>query len=183
MGRYTNFANLLDCSSLAVPAGAVDGLPFGVMLTGAAYDDRLLAELAGLLTPSIELLVVGAHLSGQPLNHQLVGAGGSLVGPARTAPSYRLHALATDPPKPGLQRVADEGAAIEGELWRLPAAGFASFVAGLPAPMAIGQVTLEGGRSVSGFLCEAVALDGAEEITAFGGWRAYRSSVRAQSPG
>lgn len=179
MGRYTSFANLLDCSSLAVPAGTVDGLPFGVMLTGRAYDDRLLAEVAGLLAHGVELLVIGAHLSGEPLNHQLVAAGGSLVGPAHTAASYRLHALATTLPKPGLQRVTTDGASIAGELWRLPAAGFAQFVAALPAPMTIGQVELDDGRSTSGFLCEGVALEGATDITRCGGWRAYRAeSVR-----
>ncbi len=175
LGRFTNFANLLDCSSLAVPAGTVDGLPFGVMLTGSAYDDRLLAELAGLLRPSVDLLVVGAHLAGQPLNHQLVAAGGSLVGAAATSPAYRLHALGTTPPKPGLERVAEGGSSIAGEVWRLPAAGFAGFVAALPAPMAIGSVRLADGRSVSGFTCETVALAGATDITAYGGWRAYRA--------
>jgi allophanate hydrolase len=175
MGRFTNFANLLDCSALAVPAGAVDGLPFGVMLTGAAHDDRLLAEVAGLVVPSVELLVVGAHLSGEPLNHQLVSAGGSLVAPARTAASYRLHALATSPPKPGLERVAEHGASLAGEVWRLPSAGFARFVSELPAPMTIGQVTLDDGRTICGFLCEPVALTGAVDITSYGGWRAYRA--------
>lgn len=174
MGRFTNFANLLDMSALAVPAGTVDGLPFGVMLTGAAFDDRLLAALAErILAPSVDLLVLGAHLSGQPLNHQLVAAGGTLVREAATAPSYRLYALDIDPPRPGLARVAEEGASIGGEVWRLPAAGFGRFVAGLPAPMSIGSVDLVDGETISGFLCEAVALDGARDITGFGGWRAY----------
>jgi allophanate hydrolase len=177
MGRYTNFANLLDMSALAVPAGTVDGLPFGVMLTGAAFDDRLLAALAQrVLAPRVDLLVVGAHLSGQPLNHQLVAAGGSLVGPVRTAPTYRLHALGTEPPKPGLVRVEEGGASVEGEVWRLPAAGFGGFVAGLPAPMTIGTVLCEDGSSVTGFLCEPVAVPGTSDITGFGGWRAYRAA-------
>jgi len=181
MGRYTNFANLLDMSALAVPAGTVDGLPFGVMLTGAAFDDRLLAALAErILAPSVDLLVVGAHLSGQPLNHQLVAAGGTLVRATATAASYRLFALDTEPPKPGLTRVAKEGKVISGEVWRLPAAGFGRFVAGLPAPMAIGPVDLVDGDTVSGFLCEPVALDGARDITDFGGWRAYRNGVSSQ---
>jgi allophanate hydrolase len=181
MGRYTNFANLLDMSALAVPAGTVAGLPFGVMLTGAAFDDRLLAALAErILAPSVDLLVVGAHLSGQPLNHQLVAAGGTLVRATATTASYRLYALDTEPPKPGLTRVAKEGKVIGGEVWRLPAAGFGRFVAGLPAPMAIGPVDLVDGATVSGFLCEPVALDGARDITDFGGWRAYRSGASGQ---
>ena len=108
MGRFTNFANLLDMSSLAVPAGAVGGLPFGVMLTGRAFADRLLADIAALVSgPTVDLLVVGAHLNGQPLNHQLVSAGGSLLAEVRTAATYRLHALDTQPPKPGLVRVTE----------------------------------------------------------------------------
>jgi allophanate hydrolase len=176
MGRYTNFANLLDLSSLAVPAGFVDGLPFGVMFTGPAFHDRALAELAGLLAePTVELFVVGAHLTGQPLNRQLVAAGASFGRAASTTDRYRLFALDTVPAKPGLVRVAQGagGGAIAGEVWRLPASGFGSFVASLPAPMVIGRVELEDGSTASGFLCEAVATEGAREITGFGGWRAW----------
>ncbi|ROQ40788.1 allophanate hydrolase [Frondihabitans sp. PhB188] len=174
MGRFTNFANLLDLASLAVPAGFVDGLPFGVMLTGPAFSDRALAGLATrILHPRIDLLVVGRHLRGQPLERQLVVAGGTFSRAVRTAASYRLHALATTPPKPGLVAVSAGGAPIAGEVWSLPAAGFATFVAALPAPMTIGAVTLEDGAVVRGFLCEPAALDGARDITRFGGWRTY----------
>lgn len=177
MGRYTNFANLLDYSALAVPAGFVGGLPFGVMLTGAPFADRTLAQLAERIpTAHLDLLVVGAHLRGQPLNRQLVEAGGSFVSEVRTAAAYRLYALATTPAKPGLARAASGGAAIAGEVWRLPVAGFARFVAALPQPMGVGPVTLDDGRSLTGFLCEAVALEGAADITEFGGWRAYRDA-------
>jgi allophanate hydrolase len=174
MGRFTNFANLLDYASLAVPAGFVDGLPFGVMLTGAAFTDRALADLARrFANPGIDLFVVGAHLTGQPLNVQLAAAGGTLVAATATAPSYALHVLDTDPPKPGLVRVGDGGCSIQGELWRLPADGFGTFVGALPAPMAIGRVTLIDGTSVSGFLVEPAALANAPDISHLGGWRAY----------
>jgi allophanate hydrolase len=180
MGRYTNFANLLDRSALAVPAGRVDGLPFGVMLTGPAFADRALAELARRIQdPPLELLVVGAHLTGQSLNHQLVAAGGTLVAGVETAPAYRLFALGTVPPKPGLVRVAEGGVPIAGELWRLPASGLGAFVAALPAPMAIGSVELTDGSPVPGFLVEPLAVEGAEDISAHGGWRAYRAAVAA----
>ncbi|GAA0253840.1 allophanate hydrolase [Cryptosporangium japonicum] len=170
MGRWTNFANLLDLASLAVPAGIVDGLPFGVMLTGPAFSDRTLAALAQLFAdPPVDLFVVGAHLSGHPLNHQLVSAGGSCLGPAATTADYRLYALDTVPPKPGLLR-RDDGAAITGEVWRLPAAGFGTFVAGLPQPMTIGAVTLADGRTVRGFLAEPIATRDATDITAHGSW-------------
>lgn len=178
LGRFTNFANLLDFAALAVPAGFVGGLPFGVMLSGPAFSDRSLAELAARFANSyLDIFVAGAHLSGQPLNVQLVAAGGSLVSPVRTAEQYRLYALDTVPPKPGLVRDPEHGTSIAGEVWRLPAAGFATFVAALPTPMAIGQVALEGGRSVSGFLVEPAALATAHEITEFGGWRAYLGSL------
>ncbi|MBO3664870.1 allophanate hydrolase [Microbacterium stercoris] len=180
MGRYTNFANLLDRSALAVPAGFVGGLPFGVMLTGAPFADRTLAEIARrIAAPDIEILVVGAHLRDQPLNAQLVAQGGSFVAEVQTAPEYRLHALPTAPPKPGLRRVPEDGVAIAGEVWRLPAAGFGSFVASLPQPMTIGQVKLADGTSVAGFLCEPVAVDAAPDISASGGWRAHLVSQRA----
>jgi allophanate hydrolase len=192
LGTYTNFANLLDLAALAMPAGTVAALPFGIMLTGPAGSDARLAEIAARFEAAdVDLLVVGAHLSGQPLNHELLAAGGTLLGPARTAPSYRLYALDTRPPKPGLVRVAPvhpaissrdvpagcagAGEPIAGEVWRLPAAGFARFMAGLAAPMTIGRVGLDDGRDVLGFLCEPAAVCGAADITSFGGWRAWRA--------
>lgn len=176
LGRYTNFANLLDTAALAVPAGTVRGLPFGVMLTGPAGRDAQLAQIAWRFEQApVDLLVVGAHLSGQPLNHELLATGGTLLGPVFTADRYRLFALGVAPPKPGLVRIGDgEGASIAGEVWRLPAAGFARFMTGLTAPMAIGAVRLADGRDVLGFLCEPAALAGATDITSYGGWRAWR---------
>jgi allophanate hydrolase len=178
LGRYTNFANLLDFASVAVPAGTVRGLPFGIMLTGPAGADERLAGIAMRYDRApVDLLVVGAHLSGQPLNHELLAAGATLVGPAATARRYRLLALDTAPPKPGLVREARGGASIAGEVWRLPAAGFARFMAGLATPMAVGLVGLDDGRDVLGFLCEAAATAGAADITRYGGWRAWREAL------
>lgn len=203
LGRFTNFANLLDLAALAVPAGFAGGLPFGVMFTGRAFSDRALADLAErLLAPRLRLAVFGAHLRGQPLNAHLVAAGGTFVADVRTAAEYRLYALATDPPKPGLVRVgpgagvcaapesaasaaeatpASKGASIDGELWSLPAAGFATFVASLPQPMTIGRVSLSDGGSAPGFLCEPSAVAGATDITSCGGWRAHLRDAQAQA--
>lgn len=130
-------------------------------------------------TDGLELAVVGAHLSGQPLNHQLVDLGAELVATTRTAPRYRLFDLGTLPPKPGLVRVGDDGggAAIEVEVWRLAPAALGSFVAALATPMAIGHLELADGRWVTGFVVEPYALAGAREITGFGGWRAYRATT------
>jgi allophanate hydrolase len=180
LGRYTNFANLFGLAAVAVPAGSVGGLPFGVMCTGPAHSDAALVALAGrFAAPPVQVAVFGAHLRGQPLNSQLVALGGTFSAPIRTAAQYRLFALRTTPPKPGLVRVPPaDGASIPGELWTLPAAGLASLVASLPPPMVIGPVALSDGRAVPGFLCEPSALDDASDITDAGGWRAHLAAAR-----
>ncbi|MDP9002322.1 MAG: allophanate hydrolase [Myxococcota bacterium] len=132
-------------------------------------------------TETAAIVVVGAHLTGQPLNDQLTGAGGTLVRDGATAARYRLYALrGTVPPKPGLVRVREGGCPIEIEVWRLDVAAFGKFVAAVPRPLCIGSVELEDGTFVSGFLCEPDALVGAVDITSHGGWRAY---LQAQSAG
>ncbi len=206
LGHYTNFANLLDTAALAVPAGfRADGLPFGITFFGPAWSDARLATLGAAFqqataktlghtshplpppapaTPrassEIHLAVVGAHLSGQPLNSQLTERGAHLVRSTHTANCYRLHALAgTTPPKPGLLRVAPgDGAPIEIEIWSLAPAAWADFVAAIPAPLGIGTLLLADGSAVKGFLCEPAALAGAEDITHHGGWRAYRAAKK-----
>jgi allophanate hydrolase len=170
-----------------VPAGLRDdGLPFGVTLMAPAFCDAKLLRLAhwwegtqsGDYFPqagSVELAVVGAHLTGQPLNHQLTNRGATLLRTTVTAPKYRLFTLAnTTPPKPGLVRVADQQPnGIEVEVWQLTKEAFGEFVAAIPAPMGIGNVELSDGSTVKGFICEPYALDGAQEITALGGWRNF----------
>jgi allophanate hydrolase len=200
LGVYTNCANLLDLCAVAVPAGEADGGQFGVTLLAPAFHDGVAADIASLLvsdsdTPSanplpfvahrvtkgrglagtaaIELFVAGAHLSGMPLNPQLTERGARLLGEARTAPRYRLFALDTTPPKPGVVRVEADGASLPGEVWALSPAALGTFLATIPKPMALGEVELDDGRTVVGFLCEPIALDGARDITATGGWRAY----------
>lgn len=129
--------------------------------------------------PTTALFVVGAHLTGMPLHHELTSRGATLIRRCRTAPEYRLYALAnTSPPKPGLIRSPGyDGSGIEGEVWALDMAGFGSFVAGIPSPLGIGKVVLDDGSTVCGFICEAFGIGGAEEITRFGGWRAYRAAL------
>ncbi len=178
LGRFTNYANLLDMCALAVPAGVVDGRPFGVMLTAPAFADAQLLTLSRLLrAQDVELFVVGAHLSGQPLNHELQRAGAQLVGPTETAAAYRLFELGTVPAKPGMLRTARPGGeSIRGELWRVPTETFGAFVAALPRPMTIGTVDLADGRAVRGFLCEAEAVEGARDITGYRSWLAWLAS-------
>ena len=210
LGLFTNFANLLDLAAIAVPAGfRTDGLPFGVTFLGQAFSEYLLFDCAGsyldslrpLLggtgaaypaesaaaedTPSDRILiaVVGAHLSGEPLNHQLTERGGRLVRKTKTAPSYQLFALpGTSPPKPGLVRVGCEtGRSIEVEVWDMPLSGFGGFINGIPSPLTIGTVHLSDGRVAKGFLCEEVAVRGALNISEFGGWKAYLKSLAISS--
>jgi len=204
LGRYTNFVNLLDCAALAVPAGfRANATGFGVSLIAPAWCDRRLLELAQRLerlgpipqappldlkprAVTVKLAVVGAHLSGMPLNHQLLARGARLARATRTAPVYRLYAMADQtPPKPALVHSGAGGGAILVEVYELDLASFGSFVAEVPAPLAIGTVTLEDGSSVRGFVAEPRALAGAEDITAYGGWRAYlaRRGSRAAAPG
>ncbi|MBC7435951.1 MAG: allophanate hydrolase [Bdellovibrionales bacterium] len=207
LGAYTNFVNLLDYAAISVPSSIrPDGLPFGITLIGLCGSDWQLAELgqryhqaSGLtqgatgaalgelqdipgLKPvaCINVAVVGAHLSGMPLNSQLVERDATLVSAAHTAPDYRFYALpGTVPPKPGLVRVAQgEGAAIALEIWRMPVEHYGSFVALIPAPLGIGTIALQGGGQVQGFLCESQALVGAQDITHLGGWRNYISSLK-----
>lgn len=207
LGTYTNFMNLLDMAGIAVPAGIrvqgkAAGLPFGVTFCAPAFSDAKLVALAAAfeaaqgLAPGapvavekpdegfIELAVVGAHMSGLPLNHELTSRGAMFVERTRTAPRYRFHALAGGPPfRPGLVRVPEGGAAIELEVWRVPRTAFGGFMAGVPQPLCIGTLDLQSGRSVKGFLCEESGLDGAEDITAFGGWRAFMASKAEKVPG
>jgi allophanate hydrolase len=187
LGTYTSFCNLLDLAAVSVPAGEADGAQFGVTVMAPAFADRVAADVARMLVgggpptatvgpPGVELVVWGAHRSGQPLNRELTDRGARLLGPVRTAAEYRLYRLDTDPPRPGLARVEDDGASIEGELWSLPPAGLASFMAGVPAPLTIGRVRLADGTEPFGFLCEAIAIGAAEDITDRESWPAYLSA-------
>ncbi|SDZ49586.1 allophanate hydrolase [Herbiconiux ginsengi] len=184
MGRFTNYANLMDLASLAVPAGTVNGLPFGVMLTGPAFSDDALTDLARLVgATEIDIALFGAHMSGEPLNHQVTGLGGRLRGSVRTSASYRLYALGTDPSKPGLVRVGagNPGCQIEGELWSLPAEGLGRFLAALPRPMTLGKVQMDSGQHVTGFLVEPEALEKAADISSFGSWTNWKRARAADT--
>ncbi len=200
LGYYTNFMNLLDLAAIALPAGTqADGLAFGVTLAAPAGSDEALCALADILhraqnlklgalghslppkrpafagpsKDTVRVAVCGAHMSGLPLNHQLTDCGARLQRRCRTAARYRLYALPGGPPaRPGLVR-AENGRAIEVEVWELPVALFGGFVAGVPGPLGIGTLELEDGEEVKGFVCESYGVKEARDITDLGGWRSY----------
>jgi allophanate hydrolase len=211
LGIYTNFANFADLSALALCAGfRNDGLPAGVTLLAPAWHDRALTSFgrrweqyhaadgatlgatgrrliqqrparSAPLAGTVRLAVVGAHLRGMPLNHQLTSRGASFVETASTSSNYRLFALAGScPPKPGLLRLPNResgGSSIAVELWDVPSGNFGSFVAEIPPPLGIGTLELDDDRLVQGFICEPAGLADADDITSFGSWRAYLASL------
>ena len=210
LGTYTNFVNLLDLCALAVPASMhANGTPFGITLLAQAGNDAALAAIGrvfhadtGLplgatkaaqppLAPAsthpadgeIAVAVVGAHLSGMPLNGELRSFSARFLETTTTAPDYRLFALAgTTPPKPGLLRVsANSGTAVDVEIWAMPAEKFGRFVDVVPPPLSIGTLVMGDGRQVKGFLVEAEATSGARDISAFGGWRAFMEQAKARA--
>ncbi|MFM1879950.1 MAG: hypothetical protein RLZZ344_184 [Pseudomonadota bacterium] len=207
LGIYTNFVNLLGWSALALPAGFTNAeLPFGITLVAAAGHDQALLQaglawqsslklplgyhlctppapqaLGGLLpTPpdTIPIAVVGAHLEGFPLHWQVQQAGARLQARCQTAPHYALYALKkTEPPKPGLRRVVAEGHSIAVEVYDFPLSSVGHFLAQIPFPLGLGTIELLDGRWVKGFICEPIALESAEDISHFGGWRAFTRST------
>jgi allophanate hydrolase len=207
LGYYTNFVNLLDMAAVAVPAGIKrDGLPFGVSLIGKAFtdeglltiadrlhrklaeklggSDRLLADSPTLphsATPSgcILMAVVGAHLTGEPLNWQMTSRKARYIRTVRTRSDYRFYVLPnSSPAKPGLVYAPGHvGQGIELEVWAMPEDTVGTFLNGIPAPLSLGTIHLEDGSHVKGFLVEPSGIEGAEEITHLGGWRAYLQSL------
>lgn len=201
LGTYTNFVNLMDLCGMAVPvAPRSDGLPGSVTLLATAGRDGFVAGIAAALMraegPSlgaagwalppepapklalrpgeVAMAMVGAHMSGLPLNGEATRLGARFLRKAATAPCYRLYRLGGGPPvRPGLVRMAEGGEAIELEVWAMPESAVGAFLKGVPSPLGFGTVLLEDGSTTLGFLCEAAGLDGAEDITAHGGWRAY----------
>jgi len=207
LGTYTNFVNLLDLCALAVPA-SMQATPFGITLLAQAGNDATLASLGrvfhagtglplgatGTAQPAlaplpgspageIAIAVVGAHLTGMPLNGELKSFGARFLERTTTTADYRLFLLpGTTPAKPGLLRVGvDAGVAVDVEIWTMPAEQFGRFVASIPAPLSIGTLTITDGRDVKGFLVEAEATRDARDISAFGGWRNFMEQMKVSA--
>ncbi len=203
LGTYTNFVNILDLCALTIPTQKrQDGWPGSVTLIGPAGHDGELADIGHLLhetshvragattwpvaktqpiavasSNEIALAVVGAHMTGLPLNHELTRLDARFLERTQTAPTYQLYSLAGGPPyRPGLIR-DENGQAIEIEIWALPKERFGAFIDGVPQPLGIGSLDLADGRRIKGFICETAGLSGAENITAYGGWRNYMAAL------
>lgn len=206
LGTYTNFMNLLDYSATAVPVGFLSsGVGWGVTIFGAAFSDVKLLSFAHLLqrenavklgatvhafdepnvnalpapAGTVDVVVCGAHLAGQPLNWQLTERGGELVVSTHTCTKYALYAL-PDGIRPALVKLNTQGHAIEVEVWRMPAAAFGSFVSAIPTPLGIGKVELADGRELPGFICDGYGLVGAKDVSHCGGWRAWLAEKAKQ---
>jgi allophanate hydrolase len=208
LGYYTNFMNLLDYAAVAAPAGFMaNGLPWGVTVFGRPFTDQYLLSIADRLQRTLRfpiaggsaadaqplprqahgdrarLVVCGAHMEGLPLNWQLLRRGGRLVERTVSAASYKLFAIEGALVRPGMVRVSGEGgAAIQVEVWELPSAELGSFLTGIPAPLGLGKVELSDGRWETGFICDGFGLEGAREITSFGGWRQWIAETKNVAP-
>ena len=208
LGMYTNYVNLMRLCAVAVPAGFTDkGMPFGITLIAQEGSDTALLKLAaqwqilfglslgksdvkathteltisGINKDSIEIAVVGAHLQGMPLHSQLTERHAHLIKSCKSAKSYRLFALPnTTPPKPGLVKAKTNGAAIDLEVYAMPASEVGSFLGLIPAPLGLGNIELDDGSWVKGFICEPYAIEGAKDISDLGGWKAYMHQLGGQ---
>ena len=208
LGLYTNFVNLLDMCAVAVPVEPRgDGRPGGVTFVAAAGNDGLLTTLATAVhqaskpalgatnwsVPAVEqrlvapmadetaLVAIGAHMSGLPLNSELTRRGGRFLRAVRTSPEYRLFKLSGESPlRPGLVRHF-AGTSIDAELWCLPTSSIGNFLSEIPSPLGLGTIKLEDGTEAIGFLCEQIATETAEDITHFGGWRAFIEAFESEN--
>jgi len=192
LGTYTNWVNLCGLCAIAVPAGMGPDGPAGVTVIGPAWAEGRIAALADALhraaagtvgataaplpppaapdpvgADEMALFCIGAHMSGLPLNAQLTALGARYLRDARTRPEYRLYALGLR-----LGLVRGGAGAIAGEVWALPSASVGPLLAQVPPPLGFGTAMLEDGPCLS-FLAEAAGVEGAREITALGGWRAF----------
>lgn len=199
LGTYTNFVNLMGMCGLVIPTGQQsDGRPASVTFLAPDGGDRFLATVAetfqgegsfgggtttqaGAAAPGIEIAVVGAHLTGLPLNGELTDLGAAFRRDARTRADYRLYDLTgTKPRKPGLLRVAEgTGHAIQVEVWSLAPDAFGQFVARIPSPLGLGTLRLDDGTEIKGFVVESEGVRDARDISQFGGWRNYIKSETA----
>ena len=211
LGRYTNFMNLLDLCGCAVPtAFREDGLPSGLTLFAAAFQDLEVLKWAGRIhrtaatgaglelkfepeplcdsqpKATIDLFVCGSHMSELPLNHQLTELGAEYLGEAETDPHYRMYILPSTeslPIRPGLVRCKEETISLPGELWRIPLKNFGAFMLKIRFPLGISQVQMNNGKTEYGFCCDPSGVESGSEITHFRGWRSYLAENKKSTGG
>jgi allophanate hydrolase len=188
LGTYTNFVNLMDLCAVAMPGElCADGRPFGVQLIAPAFADDALLDLAsrwcgepvpdGPPRKAAQVVVCGAHLTGMPMNSQLLGLGARLVRRTRTGPGYRMYAL-PDGKRPGVVFTGDGSErGLDVEVWELSDASLGALLRSIAPPLGLGNVVLADGSAVTGFLGEAHRLDGATDITELGGWRQHVGGI------
>ncbi len=189
LGTFTNFVNLLDLCAVAVPGhDTSDGLPFGVQFIAPAFADTPLLDLAtlwmGEATPprqpspaTASIALVGAHLSGLPLNSLVSGRGGRLLRRARTDAGYRMMRVpGPGVPRPGLITGNGPADGFAIEIWEVPLQTLGALAAELGPPLRFGRLRLSDGTTVLSYLGDDVALAGAQDISEYGGWRAYQNA-------
>ena len=181
-------AALLDLGSRWQIASQQNGpYPLGHGLPSANEVELTLPCCAVKAEPVIALAVVGAHLSGMPLHWQMVERKARLLMKTHTTPRYKLYALpGTVPPKPALARLDEDASsedahAIAVEVYAMPISSVGSFLALILSPLGLGSIELTDGTWVKGFICEPYGISGAQDISHFGGWRAYIAHIKTQA--
>ncbi|WP_037362819.1 allophanate hydrolase-related protein [Amycolatopsis orientalis] len=185
VGVQDTTLNALDLAAVTVPG---DRRPYGITIVTRAFEDQIGIDLASVLTgetspdpypcESVDVVVFGAHLCGQPLHDELHGA--RFGGLVRTAERYRMVLLdGVTPPQPG---VLPGSSGVDGERWRLSPAAFGRFAAGLASPFVLGPVELDDGSSPLAVLCEPAAAAGGEGLDRYASWRGYLRFISTGGP-
>lgn len=178
MGKYTNHCNLLDMCAVAVPEKSDDSkLPFGITIFSLAENEGLILKTAEefLKKESIDLAVCGLHMEDMALNSQLIELDAKFAGTRNTSRDYKLVKLNTTPEKPGLIRVKEDGKSIEVEVYKMPVSSFGKFLTKVKQPLAIGDIELEDGQTVKGFICEGYVRKESLDISDYKSFRKYMS--------
>jgi gamma-glutamylcyclotransferase (GGCT)/AIG2-like uncharacterized protein YtfP len=128
---------------------------------------------------TLKLAVNGTLMRGLELNGNLLTVGATFVREATTEPAYRLWSI--NDRYPAMLRVREGGVAIAVEVWAVPTASLGTILLQEPAGLCIGKVRLSDGEVVLGVLGEPICCENQQEITQWGGWRAYQEARSVSS--